>query len=225
MKNFALALLLLAPCAASADVIQPEPRDEAWVQRHQAFLQEGPAPLLFLGDSITDSWRWDGKAVWDRDIAPLGARNFGIGGDRVENLWWRVQAGEVESASPRVIVLLIGTNNLPVNSVEEIAQGHQALLSEIRVRAPQAKILVLKVFPRVDAWSGEFRDKIAPLNAALEAEATDPAVTLMDIGEFFEDTEGGVSPQIMFDGLHLTGQGYELWSGAILPTVKQLLGQ
>jgi GDSL-like Lipase/Acylhydrolase family len=88
--------------------------DEHFTERHQTFLRlvhEQPIDVLFLGDSITRRWT-DSPGEWKRWFGSFRAANFGVGADCVENLLWRTQNGELEGISPRVIVVLIGTNNI-----------------------------------------------------------------------------------------------------------------
>ena len=115
-----LALVFLIAVIASANTaIEPGPRDAGWLKRHEGFVAEahqGGIDVLFLGDSITDFWRSPnpergGKAVWDREIAPLKAANFGISGDRTQHVLWRLRNGEADGYQPKVVVLMIGTNN------------------------------------------------------------------------------------------------------------------
>ena len=91
---------------------------------------------------------------------------------------------------------------------------------------PQAKVLVLAVFPRNNARSSE---QTAVLNATIKAVNTGLAqladnkqVFYMDIGDKFL-VNGVVPTDIMADGLHPTAKGYQIWADAILPTVKNLL--
>src|SRR5438552_5987443 len=122
MKRILLATVLawgFAIVAHSAETkgnsaTTPAPRDPGWVKRHEGFVkiaQKGDVDLLFLGDSITDGWRGGGKKVWEANFAPLKAANFGIGGDRTEHVLWRIQNGELEGIKPKLVVLMIGTNN------------------------------------------------------------------------------------------------------------------
>ena len=119
------------------------------MQLHEKFLAEakqGKIDLLFLGDSITQGWH--DNAVWKRFYGPRHAANFGIGGDRTEHVLWRLQHGEVDGIHPRVVVLMIGTNNSGDNTSGEIVAGIKAIVDELRKRLPDSKILLLGVFPR-----------------------------------------------------------------------------
>jgi lysophospholipase L1-like esterase len=155
---FLAALTLAALPVAANTAVQPAPRDAAWLKRHEGFVAEaarGGVDVLFLGDSITDGWRRPGpnggKAVWDREIAPLRAANFGIGGDRTQHVLWRIEHGTLEGLRPKVVVLMIGTNNTgferdsttPRNTPAETVAGVQALLGQLRRRLPEARVLLL----------------------------------------------------------------------------------
>jgi lysophospholipase L1-like esterase len=139
--------------------IVPAPRDEKWMARHEGFVQEarkGGIDILFLGDSITDGWRNKGLNVWNKYYAPRHAANFGIGGDRTQHVLWRMDHGELDGIKPKVVVLMIGTNNTgkendhktPRTTVPEVAEGVQAVVNDIRAKLPDSKILLLAIFPR-----------------------------------------------------------------------------
>jgi hypothetical protein len=76
------------------------------------------------------------------------AVNMGFGWDRIENVLWRVQHGELDDIAPNQLVLMIGTNNLQYNTDDEIVQGLQFLIDAIRSRQPNAKLLLMGIFPR-----------------------------------------------------------------------------
>lgn len=230
----ALAAVTLLVSAASANTaITPEPRDAKWVKRHEGFVAEakqGGIEVLFLGDSITDGWRTKGKAVWERNFAPLKAANFGISGDRTQHVLWRLRHGEAEGYSPKAIVLMIGTNNTgkekadgkPRNSTPEVVAGVTAVVGELRAKFPQAKILFLAIFPRGEKDS-ESRQQVAEVNQSLGKLHDGKNVHYLDIGAQFLDAEGNIPKDIMPDLLHPNERGYELWAKAIAAPLKKLL--
>src|SRR5947209_8986528 len=115
----------------------PAPRmDEWWQNLHKSFLErakKGDVDVLFLGDSITQGWGGAGKEVWKERYEPLKAANFGIGGDQTQHVLWRITEGkELEGISPKVAVLMIGTNNLGGPKPEQIAGGVTAIVKELR---------------------------------------------------------------------------------------------
>lgn len=120
-----------------------------------------PLRTAFLGDSITDHWRRKAVELWDTHYAPHGALNFGISGDRTQHLLWRLQNGGLGQLRPKVIVLMIGTNNLGFNSdgvtqrntLPEVADGIRANVRFLRQALPATKILLLGIFLRGEAGS------------------------------------------------------------------------
>jgi lysophospholipase L1-like esterase len=204
---------------------EPRPRDD---NRHKCFLQTAKAgniDLLFVGDSITDWWRTEnrGKPQWDKTWAPLKAANFGIAGDTTQGVLWRMQNGELEGFKTKLIVLMLGTNNLRRNEIADIAAGDAAIVAEFRKRQPQAKVLILGVFPRGAAPDNEFRPMIKELNTHMAKLADNKSVFYMDIGDKFLTADGTLTTEIMADGLHPTLKGYGVWADATEARVKELM--
>ncbi len=235
MKRFLpLALVfLIAAVAAANTAIEPGPRDAAWVKRHEGFVAEahqGGIDVLFLGDSITDFWRDRGRAVWDREFAPLKAANFGISGDRTQHVLWRLCNGEADGYQPKVVVLMIGTNNTglerdgktPRNTPQEVIEGVTAVVSELRTKFPEAKILSLAIFPRGEKDSPQ-RAQVAEVNRALAKLHDGRHVFFLDINDRFLDADGNIPKDVMPDLLHPSAKGYEIWADAIREPLKKLL--
>jgi lysophospholipase L1-like esterase len=234
-----VCLLLLAATVARANTaIEAGPRDEGWIKRHEEFVAEahrGGIDVLFLGDSITDFWRSPnpergGQAVWEREFAPLHAANFGISGDRTQHALWRLRHGEAEGYRPRVVVLMIGTNNTglerdgttPRNSTPEVSAGVTAVVSELREKFPDTKILFLAIFPRGEKDSPQ-RAQVAAVNQALAKLHDGRHVFFLDIGSRFLDAAGNIPKDIMPDLLHPSLKGYGIWADAIRAPLQELL--
>lgn len=204
------------------------PRDGGWLKRHEGFVaiaKKGGVDLLFLGDSITDGWRGGGRAVWDKNFAPLKAANFGIGGDQTQHVLWRLQNGELDGIKPKLAVLMIGTNNLRAgNKDEEIVDGIQAIIKELQKKSPSTKLLLLGIFPRGMKAEDPFRAHIKHINSII-AKWDDGGKTIkyLDIGDKFLEADGTLPKSIMPDALHPNAKGYEIEAEAILPTVKAML--
>ena len=204
---------------------EPRPRDDA---RHQSFLQvakAGDIDLLFVGDSITDWWRQPQRGLpeWEKSFAPLKAANFGIAGDTTQGVLWRMQNGELEGFKAKLIVLMLGTNNINRNPNAEIAEGDKLIVQEFRKRQPQAKVLILGVFPRGADPANPFRPAIKEINGHLAQLADGKDVFYMDIGDKFLDPDGTLSTEIMPDGLHPNLKGYGIWAAAIKDKVAELM--
>jgi lysophospholipase L1-like esterase len=223
---FGLAFCCAVACAQGPATVVPQPRTGSWMDLHQAFLkraQEGNVDLLFLGDSITQGWG-GAKATWDRFYGPRKAANFGIGGDRTEHVLWRIQNGELKGIEPKVIVLMIGTNNSGSNTPDEIAQGVTAIVGELRQRLPKAKVLLLGVFPRGEKPS-MIRERLKSVNDKIARLDDGSNVHYLDIGKAFLNEDGTISNKIMPDYLHLSGRGYRLWAEAMEPTLWSMLDE
>jgi lysophospholipase L1-like esterase len=204
---------------------EPRPRDDA---RHQSFLEiarKGNIDLLFVGDSITDWWaqRARGQSVWNATFASMNPANFGIAGDTTQGVLWRMQNGELDGFKAKLIVFMLGTNNINRNSNEDIAAGDRAIIEEFRKRQPQAKILLLGIFPRNADPANPLRASIKEINASLQKLADGRQVFYKDIGEKFLMPDGALTIEIMADGLHPTTKGYQIWADAIIDDVKRLM--
>jgi lysophospholipase L1-like esterase len=218
---------------APANVAFHNERNDA---RHQTFVdiaKKGNIDLLFVGDSITDWFYWPlrggeatGGKVWEANFAPLKPANFAIAGDTTQGVLWRMQNGELQGFKAKLIVLMLGTNNTASNPVGQIIEGDRLIVEEFKKQQPQAKILVLGIFPRNNARAPQqtpiLNATIKAINIGLSQFADNKQVFYMDIGDKFL-VDGLVPADIMADGLHPTAKGYQIWADAILPTVKKLM--
>jgi len=190
---------------------------------HQSLVErakKGNVDLLFLGDSITQLW--NENEVWKRFYGSRNAANFGICGDRTQHVLWRIQNGELEGIDPKVVVLMVGTNNVDSGSADEIAQGVTAIVEELRHHRPKAKVLLLGIFPRGEK-PDEIRAKLDSVNAKI-AELDDGFyVKFLDIGKAFLNEDGTISRAIMPDYLHLSLRGYQIWAESMEPTLWSML--
>ena len=211
--------------AQAPTTVTPASRDGWWMKLHQSFLdrtKKGHVDLLFLGDSITQGW--NNNEVWKRFYGPRHAANYGIGGDQTQHVLWRIEHGELEGIHPRVVVLMIGTNNVGSNSADEIAQGVTAIVKDLRKRLPETKVLLLGVFPRGQK-PNPGRDKLQEVNRQISRLDDGSHVSYLDIGKAFLNPDASISRDIMPDYLHLTARGYRLWSEAMEPTLWRLLDE
>jgi lysophospholipase L1-like esterase len=235
----ALVASLVTAAAAPNYAVQPvlHPGTE---KRHESFnviSKQGEAQLVFLGDSITHGWEGKGKAIWTKEWAPLKAANFGIGGDRTEHVLWRLEHGNFDGLKPKAIVLMIGTNNTghqgrpqkELNgavyecTAEQTAEGIKAILTQLQKKCPDAKILVLGIFPRGADKNDKFRQQNEATNAIVKGFADGQKVFFLDVGAKFLEPDGTLSKAIMPDLLHPNEKGYQIWSDAIKADVLALL--
>jgi lysophospholipase L1-like esterase len=193
---------------------------EEWMSRHNRFsalAKAGGVHVLFIGDSITEGWSGEGADAWAKHFAPLGAANFGIGGDRTQQILWRLQNGTLDGIEPEVVVLLIGVNNLwsMSHSAEEVAAGVFAVVAEIQQRLPNAKILLQGILPTGEAADHPLRAIIRDINSALEAKEFLGNARYVDFGSLFLEPDGTILATTMPDFCHLSGAAYAKWGEAL----------
>ncbi len=195
-------------------------------QRHEKFLEiirsTPQIDVVFLGDSITEQWGTTGVELWQQNFQPLHAVNFGISSDRTEHVLWRCQNGELDGYRAKAIVLLIGTNNR-LNSAEDVNLGVEAILKEIQMRQPEAKIFLFNIFPRGADTSDQFRIKNEQVNHLLQGYDGRNNVSVVNINEQFISPDGSLSTDIMHDLLHLSQEGYAIWSKNLQPLIHAAL--
>lgn len=239
MKRFVLIPLLFLAGVVGAETVKsvattpverPEERNQ---QRHAKFNEiskEGTAEVVFLGDSITQGWEGKGKAMWEQHFASMKAANFGIGGDRTEHVLWRLANGNFDGLKPKLVVLMIGTNNTGHQgrdgyacTAEQTAEGVKEILAVLEKKAPEAKVLLLGIFPRGPDAMDKFRVQNEATNAIVKTYADGKRVFWKDLGSVFLEKDGTLSKEIMPDLLHLNEKGYQMWAEAILPDVVALM--
>jgi beta-glucosidase len=201
-----------------------------WTTRHEKKLADvkqlgKSAQVVFIGDSITEGWEKSGVPVWDRYYKPLNGIALGFGGDRTENVLWRVQHGEVDGLAPKVAVLMFGTNNTGHRQEDPntTALGIKRNIEELQQRLPDTKILLLAIFPRGEKPDDNLRRINEQVNAIIAGYADNQKVFFLDIGKAFLQADGTLSRDIMPDLLHPNEKGYEIWAKAMAPTLQQLL--
>ncbi len=206
-----------------------------WLPRHEEKLAEarklvaagyGPE-LVFIGDSITQGWEKEGREVWQRHYAGYHALDLGFGGDRTENVLWRLQHGELDGLAPKVVVLMIGTNNTGHRAEDPAttAAGIKRLIDEIRQRSPDTKVLLLAVFPRGEQSADPLRAINERVNRIIASEADARSVYFLNINAALTDPDGTLSKDVMPDLLHPNAKGYAIWQREMQPLLQELLGR
>ncbi|MEE8154601.1 MAG: platelet-activating factor acetylhydrolase IB subunit [Phycisphaerales bacterium] len=241
IKIFVAAMLVIGPAVAIAHATQRQEQEthsaitradrEAgwWQARHEAMntrVAQGNVDLIFIGDSITQAWEGNGKAVWDQYYGSRNAVNLGIGGDRTQHVLWRLDHGNIDGISPKAAVIMIGTNNSngQDNTVAEIADGIRAIVGKLRTEFPEMELVLLDIFPR-GANPNPQRGKILQVNQIVRKLANrDEKVHYLAIGHHFVEDDGTISKAIMPDSLHLSPAGYQIWADAIEGKLRELMG-
>ena len=197
------------------------PRHEGFVQR----AQQGGIDLLLHGDSITDWWvqNDDNRAMFEKYFGGMRTANFAIAGDTTQGVLWGLHNGEGQGFQPKAVMLMIGTNNTAAYTAPEIAEGIGAIVLEMRRDFPDAKILLLAIFPR--SYPGDpVRDKIAEVNTTIAKLDDGKHVFFLDIGSRFLDEKGVFLPDTFRpDLLHPLAKGYDIWGAAVREKLAELM--
>lgn len=214
--------------------------ENSWLANHAAGLAKvrmmsDGIDIVLIGDSITQGWGggWDGSPfnqAWQRYFGGLKTVNLGIGGDRIENILWRLDHGALDGVSPRVIVLLIGVNNAPLVQANGVpvttaAHGIKLCIENLRLRCPQSQIVLVKLLPAFDP-SREVGAKVRQINDMLNLMKldADPKVHLLDLWKDFTIADGTLRTVLYSDKhLHLSPAGYDVFATKLQPLVDDLL--
>jgi lysophospholipase L1-like esterase len=197
--------------------------DEHHIERHDFFMNfklHNKIDLLFIGDSITRRWL-EVPHLWNSYFSEFNPANFGVGSDTIQNLKWRILNGELEGISPKVVVLLIGTNNLPLYSEDEVLEGITGIVNIVKEKLPSSKIILMGMLPRdADDQCENYVDMIAGINKKLFKLSQDKNLLFLDIGKEYFDENNKVNRAIIPDGIHLIEPGYKIWGDIIYPLLK-----
>lgn len=227
----AVAALIQAPPVAPAPTsVLPRPRlDDEGAERQAEALRRvreaTSANVVFLGASIVQGWEREGASVWKERIAPLGALQIGVGGDRTENVLWRLAEAPLTRLAPKVIVLNIGSNNLGhgTSTAEETVLGIRRVVAVLREQCPASTLLLMDLFPRGERMNA-LRGDVAQVNQCLTRLDDGARVRFLRVGDRFVEDDGSIRKETMPDFLHLSEAGYRTWADAIVPEIARVLG-
>jgi lysophospholipase L1-like esterase len=215
----------------------PSPRRDAnSMLAHQQLVAKAKAggiDLYFLGDSITRRWgcsdpQWSAMlANWKQNFYGWNAADFGWGADRLQNILWRIQNGELDGVNPKVIVILAGTNNVgnrpgSDEKIADILKGFDALIATCREKAPSARIILTAIFPRND--NPAVLPEIRRINDNLAKLTDGEMIFYVNVNDKLADATGKLIDGMTVDGLHPTVKGYQVWADGLRPILMQLLG-
>ena len=219
--------VLVSSIPATVPPNQPESRGPKWEPRALANIAKGKAEaatdeLIFEGDSITDFWQTKGRDVWTASFSKYHPIDFGISGDVTQSVLWRLAHGQAEGMHPKLIALMIGTNNMRYTSTpKEIAGGVAEIIAQYQKRCPGAVILLQAIFPRAAEPTDPYRLKVKATNALLAKLGDGTKVIYLDFGDKFLNPDGTLGKDVFPDLLHPNAKGYQIWADAIQPTLDK----
>jgi len=182
--------------------------DGRWMAMHQRFLSEtrdAEPEILWVGDTVIQNLA--NSRIWETSFCLMHSLNFGIGGDRTENVLWRLENGELDNLSPKVVVLGVGQNNHG-DSPEDIAEGVATICKLVRSKQPQAFLILLTLLP-VGHQPCPVRERNQKVNSLLAEQAKgNSRLQLVNIDTGFVQMDSTISHHDMFNYLDLTQKGY-----------------
>ena len=220
--------------SATSPSIAQERSDANSQAAHNQLITKAHAGIIniyFIGDSITRRWGAldypEFLANWNHNFHGWNAADFGWGGDRTQNMLWRLDHGEFDGVQPKIIAIQAGTNNLgdiegDQAQIDSISAGIKALIDASRARAPQATIVVTGVFVRSD--KPQYNAVINGINSKLAALADGNKLRFINLNDALADSNGQLAKAMSVDGLHLSSQAYQLWADALKPVFTAILG-
>lgn len=228
----------------TAVIPSPKLEDDSydWWERHKRVLElkdKINPEIVLIGDSITHFWGGQPeseiihgtKQAWESVFAHRSVLNLGFGWDRIQNVLWRLENGEMNGLSPKAVIINIGTNNTSEtnnarsNTPTEMKEGLQAICEMVRSIAPNASIILNAIFPREQYPDHPRRKHIAEINAQYAEFAKERQLIFIDIGSELLEHDGTLSPDIAFDTCHLTEKGYQRWADALRPVLDKILSE
>jgi lysophospholipase L1-like esterase len=209
--------------------VKPTTRtQEWWVKRHESIVarvKQTNASLVFIGDSITQGWEGAGRETWTKYYSKRNALNLGFSGDETQHVLWRLDNGEFEGISPKLAVVMIGTNNASRSKAEETAAGVKAIIERVRTKSPKTQVLLLAIFPRGKDNTDQRRQVNEKVNQEIVKLGDGKMVFFLSINDKLTEPDGTLSTEVMKDLLHPTAKGYQIWAEAIEPMVAKLMGE
>ena len=229
MKKSLLLVLLLGTGLAWGRVSDKAAPWYQWgwwkprVEGKIALAKQQEWPIVFLGDSITHFWESKGKGVFAREFKGLSILNAANRGDRTEQTIWMAEHLPWDTMGTKAIMLMIGTNNTgwrpeSAESTEDTVAGVRAIFKVLKDRCPQAKVLLLAIFPRGASASDGLRVRNEKINAILPTLCDGKQVVWMNINAKLLEADGStLSKEMARDLLHPEAKGYEIWAAAVKP--------
>ena len=199
---------------------------DSWLKIHEGLVKTvqanpGPVDVLLVGDSITIQW----GASWAKQFPDRKAVNIGIGGDKTQNVLWRLDHGGVDGLQPKTIVLMIGNNNMfftPETGVAAAAKGVEACARNLREKFPDAELIVAKILP-CHAPKSRFYQDILLTNDEIEKLnlGADPKIRVLDLTKDFLNADGTIKKALYTpDSIHLSPEGYAAYAARLKPLLE-----
>ena len=200
-----------------------------WKNRHEGVLkqiQEKIPELILIGDSITHGWD-SHMDIWNDHFGDYPMVNMGFSGDRTQHVLWRFEHGEIDGISPKLAVIMIGTNNSngKDNTAQEIGDGIAAICANLRADLPDTEVLILSIFPRGHRPTGQRKKNEGASRFARGIARSDKHIHYLGMTKPFLNPDGTLAKAVMPDFLHPGTKGYTIWASAMEDRVHKLMSR
>lgn len=206
----------------------PQHIGEKALARHQGLVAKaklGGYNVVLIGDSITDWWPGRGKETWAK-LQAYKPLNLGWAGQHTEHILWRITNGELDGVQPKLVTIMIGTNNFghTRDTPDAVAKGVAKIVETVRTKLPEARIALFAIFPRGKA-EDPIRQRITAANTDIAKLADGKSVTYIDLSAKFLAPDGSIPKELMPDLLHPAEKGYHIWFDALEPLLHAVIGK
>jgi len=170
--------------------------------------------ILFVGDSITHGMDWASKI----DFAEV--KNIAVPGYLTDDV--RAQLSEIKRINPKVISMLIGTNDFGNTDVDrtgtDVGQRISEIIRSILDSSDTTQIVISSILPRDFRFAGRIRAA-----NRIVSSVTHDRITYLDCWPALSHNENLRPEFLLTDGfdVHLNSAGYEAWSKVLVPTLKK----
>jgi len=189
-----------------------------------------PIDILLLGDSITQDWGGLDTSTmnteWKKRFGIYKSINAGLTKVKVEDLALRLDHRDFAGLKPRVVILMIGINNLLGQNTnpENLAKAIQQCVVKVRWAFPKADVILVKILPACEPLSILYRD-VRTTNGAIDRLRldNDPQVRVLDLTKDFLEPDGALKKSLFFDQVHLSQKGYGVYAEGLRPLIQKSL--
>jgi len=177
--------------------------------------------VLFVGSSSFRLW-----STLEEDMAPLRVLNRGFGGAHMSHVLHFADR-IIAPYAARAIVLYVGDNDIGAGKTpDEVERDFRSLVAHVRLTQPDVPFYFVTIKASRLRW--ELWPVMTEANDRIKAiAATDPLISVIDVSAPMIERGGGGEPPselFRFDGLHLSAEGYALWTSVIKPQLVKDLG-
>ncbi|MEG2286159.1 MAG: GDSL-type esterase/lipase family protein [Eubacterium sp.] len=175
-------------------------------------FKDGETDIVFVGDSITEKCEWQ-EFYKDKVVC-----NRGIGSDMSEGVLNRLET--VVDLNPKKIFIMIGINDLgkEINSDKTMA-NYQEIIHTLKKLLPESEIYIESILP-VEKISSIKNEDVQKLNTKIKALSEQENLEYINLYDLMVDETNHLKDDYSVDGVHLTGEAYQIWIDAISEYAK-----